>query len=124
MELSVIYYADSLAFRALEGAGSDKGDLCGNAEGILDLLCYAALKGGKSGDGVVKAVLGDLELNFEGVEVIELQGDDIEVDILRTLVNKIQEFSNVTLRLKSNDERLQECFHRYYNGTAQSSFMR
>ena len=65
-----------------------------------------------------------LDMVDEGVEVIELQGDDIEVDILRTFVNKIQEFSNVPLRLKSNDERLQECFHRYYNGTAKSSFLR
>ena len=59
-----------------------------------------------------------LDMVDDGADIVILEADGIKPEILKTVIEKIQELSNVPLRLLSSDENTKTCFKRYYNGTA------
>ena len=52
----------------------------------------------------------------DGAEVVNITVTGADAGVVRALVEKIQEISNVPLRLESSDTSVVECFKRYYNG--------
>lgn len=59
-----------------------------------------------------------LDLVEDGADVITLEANGVEPRVVKVLIEKIQELSNAPLRLVSDDEAVQKCFRRYYNGVA------
>ena len=57
-----------------------------------------------------------LDLVDDGAEVITLEDEGISICVLKAVIEKIQELSNVPLLLASDSTDAKECFKRYYNG--------
>ena len=57
-----------------------------------------------------------LDMVDDGAEVIDINAENVDPSIIKVLIEKIQEFSNVPLRLISSDPKAIDCFKRYYNG--------
>ncbi len=57
-----------------------------------------------------------LDLVDDGADVISLAANGAAPSALAELIRKIQELTPVPLLLDSEDEELQKCFKRYYNG--------
>lgn len=59
-----------------------------------------------------------LDMVDDGAEIINISADGATPNVIKTLVEKIQEISNVPLRIVSGDDDVVKCFERYYNGIA------
>ncbi|MBQ8719711.1 MAG: homocysteine S-methyltransferase family protein [Clostridia bacterium] len=59
-----------------------------------------------------------LDLVDDGADVVSLVPEGVTPATLKALIEKVQELSNMPLRLDCEDEDLQKCFKRYYNGVA------
>ena len=57
-----------------------------------------------------------LDMVDDGAEVILIKDEGLSFDVLKELIEKIQELSNVPLVLNSKNSDVKECFERYYNG--------
>ena len=57
-----------------------------------------------------------LDMVDDGAEVITVKADGATPSVIKTLIEKIQEISNVPLRIVSGDDDVVKCFTRYYNG--------
>jgi len=57
-----------------------------------------------------------LDMADDGAAVVNITASGAKPDVIKALVEKIQEFSNVPLRLISSDIEAIEIFKRYYNG--------
>ena len=68
-------------------------------------------------DGCEDIAYDVLDMVDDGADVINITSNGATSGVIRALVKKIQEFSNVPIRLVSEDKDIINCFNRYYNGT-------
>ncbi len=86
--------------------------------GINDATEFADLTvdGGVTEDDCEDIAYDVLDMVDDGAEVINLNTDGVTPNVIKTLIEKIQEISNVPLRIVSGDAGAIESFARYYNG--------
>ena len=57
-----------------------------------------------------------LDLEDEGADAVKLIASRVSPEVIKALIEKIQEMSNIPLLIDSNDEMIVGVFKRYYNG--------